>query len=442
MQMMNVDSRNSFSTDLNDPSLYDQVTHIPSSRHLRRSSNEEQSQLLVGAGGASHESQFSLPFAQMSSGQFGEKMEKSQSNESTSSSSSKSSSRNAQRLQDLIQVAAKRTLMPKGGSEDNISMSRDNSSQSMTRVESKDASQDKIAISSKPTYQRPKHDRVFCKDCDNHQEGFRGEHELRRHQDREHKKMVKKWQCIDPTAMGPDGQDHPKPVIPLARCKACNHQKKKYGAYYNAAAHLRRSHFKPKAKGRSKNTKTEDAEKRGGKGGGDWPPMSELKYWMKEVEEQAIAMTNAQQAAADLADASDEDILDMDDQAFSQQSSMSTISNDLDFQNFLDPSPTTINSYPAAINNDLFSLPTNMNLDLSGAGGQGQCMDMFGAQNAGFPPMPLDFSDGNAVNDQLFQNNAAAMGFLSASEGVTNAHNRYEEQILNGQGFGFANFSY
>jgi hypothetical protein len=40
---------------------------------------------------------------------------------------------------------------------------------------------------SKSTYQRPKHDRIFCDQCINHPDGFRGEHELRRHKDREHR---------------------------------------------------------------------------------------------------------------------------------------------------------------------------------------------------------------------------------------------------------------
>ena len=58
-------------------------------------------------------------------------------------------------------------------------------------------------------------------------------------------------------------------------------------AYYNAAAHLRRAHFKPKTPSR----KNKDGENRGGKAGGDWPPMSELKYWMKEVKEVAAPET-------------------------------------------------------------------------------------------------------------------------------------------------------
>jgi hypothetical protein len=74
---------------------YNQVPHhfTLSSHNSRRSSNEEQSQLLIGTSGASHESQFPPPFPYTSSGFSGEKTEKSQSNESTSSLSSTSSSR-------------------------------------------------------------------------------------------------------------------------------------------------------------------------------------------------------------------------------------------------------------------------------------------------------------------------------------------------------------
>ncbi|KAM0353733.1 hypothetical protein ACHAP4_007985 [Fusarium culmorum] len=52
-------------------------------------------------------------------------------------------------------------------------------------------------------------------------------------------------------------------------CKACLAQKR-YGAYYNAAAHLRRAHFRPH---------------RVGKASGDWPSMSVLKDWMREVRQ-------------------------------------------------------------------------------------------------------------------------------------------------------------
>jgi hypothetical protein len=423
MHLMKCSSNTSYSQDIShDQTIYDQVPPFPSSRHSRRSSNEEQTQLLIGAGGVSHESQFSHSLQFPSSGLSSEKMEKSQSNESTSSLSSTSSSRNVQRLQAQINLANARPLMPKGGSEDTI-MSRENSSQSMNRLESKDGSSDKVAISSKPTYTRPKHDRVYCKQCDSHQEGFRGEHELRRHQDREHKPLVKKWVCIAPT----DGSSsHPEPVLPLTRCKACHQQRKKYGAYYNAAAHLRRAHFKPKSKSaRTKsNSKVEDGEKRGGKGGGDWPPMSELKYWMKEVEEQVTDCTLADDEQLEAADASDDDTLDnsFDESMYSQQPT-STMSGSGNFENnYTDASPM-LHIYPQAvnINSNMYGMQ-NMPLDLTGASQQSPCMD----QSMYTPSSQNSFS--NFSPHHIFQNDAT-MAFYDASPSSLLPQN-FEDQVL------------
>ncbi|EAA36144.2 hypothetical protein GE21DRAFT_2303 [Neurospora crassa] len=114
------------------------------------------------------------------------------------------------------------------------------------------------------SYQRPPLRRVYCTKCNEYPEGFRGEHELRRHNDAKHAALVKRWVCTEPHEPG-----SPLPVVPLAKCKACVTQKR-YGAYYNAAAHLRRAHFNPH---------------RGGKASGDWPPMAILKDWMREVRQ-------------------------------------------------------------------------------------------------------------------------------------------------------------
>jgi hypothetical protein len=57
---------------------------------------------------------------------------------------------------------------------------------------------------------------------------------------------------------------------------------------YNAAAHLRRAHFRPRATGRGKSGKLDEANTRAGNGGGDFLPMAELRHWMLEVEEPAI----------------------------------------------------------------------------------------------------------------------------------------------------------
>ncbi|KAH7369085.1 zinc finger protein [Plectosphaerella cucumerina] len=116
--------------------------------------------------------------------------------------------------------------------------------------------------------------RVYCLRCNECPEGFRGEHELRRHTDARHAALQKKWLCSEPINYS---AAMPQPAVPLSKCKACL-QQKLYGAYYNAAAHLRRAHFNPN---------------RGGKASGDWPEMSVLKQWMKEVRHAADATAGA-----------------------------------------------------------------------------------------------------------------------------------------------------
>lgn len=116
----------------------------------------------------------------------------------------------------------------------------------------------------KPTYQRPPLRRVYCTHCNDYPEGFRGEHELRRHTHARHAALVRRWVCREPPRRHPS---QPWTSVPLNTCKSCMAQKS-YGAYYNAAAHLRRAHFPPT---------------RNGKSASDWPSMSVLKEWMQEV---------------------------------------------------------------------------------------------------------------------------------------------------------------
>ncbi|PHH69975.1 hypothetical protein CDD82_7411 [Ophiocordyceps australis] len=131
-----------------------------------------------------------------------------------------------------------------------------------------------------PDAPRPPLRRVYCEKCSEYPEGFRGEHELRRHSEAKHAAMVRRWVCCEPPGARPLS---PQPVVALSACKACMAQKQ-YGAYYNAAAHLRRAHFHPN---------------RGAKASGDWPPMAVLRDWMKEVRHPVDAVVDCDSAGED-----------------------------------------------------------------------------------------------------------------------------------------------
>ena len=193
-------------------------------------------------------------------------MTRSLSSESTESSKSRSSRRS---LQEVVQGQGARHIKPK---EDSTSMSRQPSSSScvgadMARARSEDGL--KVGIPKNPTYVRPQHPKVFCHQCNIKPEGFRGPHELRRHVENKHSSTRTVWVC----------KDRSSDQKFLSKCKACN-DGKRYGAYYNAAAHLRRIHFHAKEKG--KKGKGNSKEKpRGGDGGGDDPPMEIIKLWIE-----------------------------------------------------------------------------------------------------------------------------------------------------------------
>jgi hypothetical protein len=112
---------------------------------------------------------------------------------------------------------------------------------------------------------------IKCNYCNERPEGgYRDTDELDRHVARAHASRRKGYICFDSS----------KDKKFLADCKHCRN-KKVYGTYYNAAAHLRRAHFRRQKWGKNGN----NDEKRGGIGGGDDPPMEHLKqHWIKEVE--------------------------------------------------------------------------------------------------------------------------------------------------------------
>lgn len=99
-------------------------------------------------------------------------------------------------------------------------------------------------------YVRRTHPRVYCDQCNEVPDGFRGDHELRRHKERVHAKNKKVWVTKD---ISPDGDF-------LSDCKACR-RGKYYFADYNAAAHLRRQHFCKEGK-RGKSKKERDGERK------------------------------------------------------------------------------------------------------------------------------------------------------------------------------------
>lgn len=167
-------------------------------------------------------------------------------------------------------ILSSRPLAPKIHNGESMSRESSSSEHPLIRMISEDGKE--VVSIPKAPYVRPPHDKVMCTQCDDQPQGFRGEHELRRHTERKHSAVHKAWICQDIS----EGQKF------LASCKKCT-SGKKYNAYYNAAAHLRRTHFNPKQKGGK--GKMLPKEKRGGKGGGDQPSMETLKMWMRETEE-------------------------------------------------------------------------------------------------------------------------------------------------------------
>ena len=188
-----------------------------------------------------------------------EEMERSGSNNSTSSTSSSRSAR--QRRQEQL-ANAKRRIAPKSSDEERTAQ------KSRIASASSDSSAGNKRPISKQPYRRPKYARQRCPKCNLRPEGFSGVNELKRHYENKHGSIRKGYVCIDVS----------RNQTQLANCKACR-TGKTYNADYNAAAHLRRVHFK--FEGCSGVRETADTSDK--KTDATQPSMVALRPWIKEV---------------------------------------------------------------------------------------------------------------------------------------------------------------
>ena len=156
-------------------------------------------------------------------------------------------------------------------SASSMSSSSSTSGHSMKRIVSADGLEKDVYEIPRIRREVQTSEKIRCKLCNDRPDGYRGEHEIRRHVSRAHTPRRVAFVCID---ISSDNKF-------LANCKACRNQKK-YNADYNAAAHLRRAHWNPKKDRKAKGS--EAGEKREGYSGGTEPPMEELRGWMRQIE--------------------------------------------------------------------------------------------------------------------------------------------------------------
>lgn len=207
----------------------------------------------------------------------------------SSDSNMSSTSRISRRSQEQL-AQATRPIAPKDAADTPMSQQSPLSlSGSQDKLRQQTAPEPKILIP-KLEYNRQTKKKLKCERCNKNPDGYRGSHELHRHMALDHDLVRTAWVCVD---ISSDGF--------LSGCAACE-STKPYGQDYNAAAHLRRFHFHPKSEIRRTNVDPE--ERRGGKGGGKDPPMSECRRWMRKIKVRgkdytALAVDDADDTAAD-----------------------------------------------------------------------------------------------------------------------------------------------
>lgn len=196
----------------------------------------------------------------------------SQESNGTSTSSDSSESRHLRRVHEQG-IQSKRQLAPKTSSQETTSATP---TTNFVETVAEDGTRQRKAQIPRTTRPPKETCKAFCPICDEHKEGYSGEHELRRHINRTHSGFRKVWMCRD---ISPQGTF-------LANCQRCRNSKR-YGANYNAAAHLRRVHFNPAETPKGGQGKV--SQHRGGIGGGDQPPMEFLRNWMVEAWEPNVS---------------------------------------------------------------------------------------------------------------------------------------------------------
>lgn len=204
----------------------------------------------------------------------------------------------------------KSTVMETSTSD--IDMAR---SSSVTSTTSKQSNRVKEALGrslaksgDRPVYLRKKLPRTHCHLCQEHPEGFRGDHELRRHISARHDNEVKTYICRDPATVGL--VSNIQASTPLSDCKACA-RGKKYRAYYSAIMHLRRTHIR---------CRTDSAG----------PLLDDLRQWLEIAREARSTDAEVDEDEDDVThEVTDDDVDPMDDgQRFGMVSSgMAGISN-------------------------------------------------------------------------------------------------------------------